>query len=363
MATSFASFRRRFWLAVPAIALSLNVWAGPTYTVINLGTLGAESEALAISNNGYIVGDSYDPAQQLRATLFTPGAAPSAFQVFSSQTLFSRAFGINDSGHAVGIAVAPAPLSDCCIHATLFTPSGPPVDLGTLGGSSSTAFGINNAGQVIGISSTSGDQNNFATLFSANASPVSLGAIGNQYSVAFAINDVGQAVGYSGVNQQFSFATLFNIGGNPVFLGMGAALGINNSGQIVGTSSETRHATLFSANGAPVDLGTLSGSTSTARAINESGLIVGDAVLAGNAVAHAAIFSTSGSPIDLNDLIDPLSGWELMYASDVNDAGQIIGFGVIGGQYRAFLATPVPEPGTLALIAIGLISVRRRTKK
>ena len=49
--------------------------------------------------------------------------------------------------------------------------------------------------------------------------------------------------------------------------------------------------------------------------------------------------------VDLNTLIDPLSGWELLDASDINDAGQITGQGLIGGQYHAYLLTPVPIPG------------------
>jgi hypothetical protein len=46
--------------------------------------------------------------------------------------------------------------------------------------------------------------------------------------------------------------------------------------------------------------------------------------------------------VDVNDLIDPLSGWELLDADDINDAGQIAGQGLIGGEYHAFLLTPIP---------------------
>ena len=45
--------------------------------------------------------------------------------------------------------------------------------------------------------------------------------------------------------------------------------------------------------------------------------------------------------VDLNTLIDPLSGWELLDAADINDAGQITGQGLIGGQYHAYLLTPI----------------------
>ncbi len=44
---------------------------------------------------------------------------------------------------------------------------------------------------------------------------------------------------------------------------------------------------------------------------------------------------------DLNSLIPAGSGWALSVARDINDAGQIVGEGVINGQQRAFLLTPV----------------------
>jgi hypothetical protein len=49
--------------------------------------------------------------------------------------------------------------------------------------------------------------------------------------------------------------------------------------------------------------------------------------------------------VDLNTLIAPLSGWELLDASAINDAGQITGQGLIGGEYHAYLLTPIPILG------------------
>ena len=65
--------------------------------------------------------------------------------------------------------------------------------------------------------------------------------------------------------------------------------------------------------------------------------------------------------VDLNTLIDPLSGWELVTAWGINDAGQITGYGLIGGETHAFLLTPVPEPATLVLIGFGAaaLAIRR----
>ncbi len=60
---------------------------------------------------------------------------------------------------------------------------------------------------------------------------------------------------------------------------------------------------------------------------------------------------------DLNDLIDPASGWTLRVATGINDSGQIVGVGAIGGHEHAFRLDPIPEPSTAVLLAIGAVSV------
>ena len=57
---------------------------------------------------------------------------------------------------------------------------------------------------------------------------------------------------------------------------------------------------------------------------------------------------------NLNSLIDPGSGWGLYSAQAINDNGQIVGYGNFAGQTEAFLLTPVPEPATMSLLAMGL---------
>jgi hypothetical protein len=50
------------------------------------------------------------------------------------------------------------------------------------------------------------------------------------------------------------------------------------------------------------------------------------------------------NPRDLNTLIDPLSGWRLHTASDINSQGQIIGFGTNSvGSSQGFLLTPLVD--------------------
>jgi probable HAF family extracellular repeat protein len=108
------------------------------------------------------------------------------------------------------------------------------VDLGTLGGSSSTAFGINNAGQVVGFSNPSSGPP-LAFLWTEAGGMVSLGALGGlvPFSSASDINDLGHVVGQTS------------------------------------TATNDNHAFLWTPAGGMVDLGTLGGTNSSARAINE----------------------------------------------------------------------------------------------
>jgi hypothetical protein len=65
----------------------------------------------------------------------------------------------------------------------------------------------------------------------------------------------------------------------------------------------------------------------------------------------------------LNSLIPPGTGWDLIYAMSINEAGQIVGAGLFNGgsATHAFLLTPVPEPSvTASLLIFQLISWRRK---
>ena len=73
----------------------------------------------------------------------------------------------------------------------------------------------------------------------------------------------------------------------------------------------------------------------------------------------------------LASLIPNASGWSGLNATGINDAGQIVGQGLIDVQEHAFLMTPiaeqVPEPGAMMVWGLGGLFVgavaraRRRT--
>ena len=91
--------------------------------------------------------------------------------------------------------------------------------------------------------------------------------------------------------------------------------------------------------GVGIQLGNLPGLTfSQVYAVNNQCLIVGAAY---GDLERRALVQWNGQLQDLNTLIPTNSGWSLEEARDINDRGQIVGYGRRQGQPRAFLLTPL----------------------
>ncbi len=75
-------------------------------------------------------------------------------------------------------------------------------------------------------------------------------------------------------------------------------------------------------------------------AINNHGQVVGWSAISPTSGLNHAVLWEGGDILDLNDLHDG-AGWDLRWANDINDAGQIVGWGRFNGYTRGFLLTPV----------------------
>ena len=87
------------------------------------------------------------------------------------------------------------------------------------------------------------------------------------------------------------------------------------------------------------DLGLFAGpySTTWGLGINDSGVVVGRSTF--QSTYHAFVYG-GGQIKDLNKLIPATSGWVLVEANGINNAGQIVGAGMHKGLEHAFRLTP-----------------------
>ncbi len=289
-----------------------------------------------------------------------------------------RAYAINELGHVAG----ETELRNGDHHAFRWTPDGL-TDLGTLGGPSSRAFGLNASNLVVGEAETAdgstvaciwrndepagiatggtvyavndsgamaGVVNEAAALWtSPESAPQSItarGAIG----IAFDLDPAGRVVGQAEAAEaedRVSRAFLFQNGVTAALADLGRGLSssaqaINRNGAIAGFFEPARgqtHAFLFDTNGLR-DLDTLNNAYSAAYGMNNKGAVVG-VMFNSPSDDDVAFLWSDGSMYNLNDLLDTRENWNLVEAWGINDAGQIVGYGIKNGTERALLLTPL----------------------
>ncbi|HVN21469.1 MAG TPA: hypothetical protein VMU05_21970 [Dongiaceae bacterium] len=118
---------------------------------------------------------------------------------------------------------------------------------------------------------------------------------------------------------------------------------INDRGQGVGISlnpATGRVEAFLEDAGKRTSLGTLGGSFSVARDINNRGEIVGGSLTKGDENFHSFLYRDHRL-YDLNQLLVGSSGeWELIQAVGINNNGEIIGIGAHLGEDRLVLLKP-----------------------
>lgn len=221
-------------------------------------------------------------------------------------------------------------------------------DLGTLGGTTSSANAINATGQIVGESTLSNDTAAHAFLFSAGHM-TDLGTLGGN-SAATAINATGDIVGNYISGYDGFFGTLYTgfrySNGNMNSLGLAGANGINATGQIAGArwtgdlfGNRSQHAVLYTPPSTVRDLDPQSGPNfSFATAINDRGQVVGNSNYQGG-----AFLWTPTTPGGTTGAIKNLAVGGDATAYAINDQGQIAGATSPGGD--AFLWTPTTPNG------------------
>lgn len=335
------------------------------YSLTILPTLQGESSARSINNAGQIAGWSYDTSihSYLYQIANVPVSHAALWTVNGELTTygnFSWANGINDKGQLVGKDVKANYVSFADSEPVSWQ-NGQRSILGLAG----EPVAINNLGAIVGSVPVNPASYTSSTYAMNWATGQALPGLGGLNSEANAINDAGVVVGdsqialacgtvcsSSALKQAPNHAVLWTDGQVRDLGTLGGvssqAFGLNELGHIVGQAQAqdgSIHAVRW-VDGQIQDLG-----LGRANKINELGQVVGV-----SGAKHAMLWQ-DGEAIDLDALVnDP--AWTLSRAMDINDSGIIVGEAISksNGNKRAFVLTTsaVPEPETGALMLLGL---------
>jgi len=320
--------------------------------IINLGTLGGyESVAAAVNDRGEVAGAALNSISDP-----FPGRYPDGeFFIFGNGTE-SHAFLWHD---------------------------GTMEDLGTLGGPDSAAFLLNERGQVAGA----GDVDFASNVVTGGptvhpflwqqgkmldlVADAPAGMFGGTYGSVSGLNDRGQVAGTMNLTGDLMWHSFLWDAGEITDLGtlggfMSTAVALNNAGHVVGNSDVTAiceacapgnqkqlHRPFFWRDGVMTDLGLPAGDTAgTAYSVNAKDQVVGRSDVCtkvnSNDTCDASIYHgflwEKGSLVDLQTLALPGSGLTVNDALNINDRGEIAGYGVLpNGDQHVVLLIPCDE--------------------
>jgi len=368
--------------------------ADPAYTISNLATLGGtRTQGNSLNNRGWAAGFSTYAGNADRHAVVWSGSGIRDLGTLGGANS-SVAWPVkNVAGLIAGISqtATPEPLGEnwsCSAffvsHATGFTCRGfawrgeQMRMLPTLGGNNGFAAGANNRGEITGWAETdqfdpscegagpgkSGQMLQFLpVIYGPGESEIrALPLIpGDSSGAATAINDHGQAVGISGSCDQAvgrrtaAHAVLWD-NGAVIDIGAGTLaapfwntpMAINEHGDVVGfagdpadASGGVTHAFLWTREGGMQLLNAGPGDNSTATGINAQRQVVGYFV-ASNGALHAFVWDALTGLRDLNDLKQADYPNVIALATDIDDAGAIIGRATdAAGTRIAVIATPL----------------------
>ena len=363
----------KFYFPVPtsgktffaALLLASSVGA-QTYDIRDIGTLGgANSRAYGVNAAGWVVGEAETTNGLVHAFLWKPEQGLTDLGTLGGD--ISRAYAVNDRGMVVGEAEN----SEGNLLAFVWTAQAGLTNLALPKGvRESYAYGINNYGTVAGAGDLEEGTRALVWTVDGPGTPPALASNGS--SMAYAVNDFGDLAGQGETGEPGAFISrAFFLSATGVLQQVGlctgewssAALAINQEGVCAGFAefAGATHAVLFQPTNGWQDLDTLDSVYSVAYGLNRQRHAVG-LFVASHEDEDRAFFWSDGHMVDVNERVESEEPWLLVEARALNDAGQIVGYGLRNERERAFLLTPRPgATGDSARVAI--TSPERGTRK
>lgn len=334
-------------MTIAALAGAAAFAFSQSYRLVDLGTLGGQSNAFALSDSGQMGGTATLADSHFSPVLFPETGTPQQLPSLASEREHV-VFAFDAAERPIGTAYT---LGAMGVQAFRLDPAGP-TPLGPF-----AARACNASGDIVGstrVLAADGMTLPVACVLRGGVL-TTLPSLGGRTSQALGIDDLGRIVGSSTTATEVAsrpclwlstgavvdLGTLGGNGGQAAAVQADAGTGVSTVvGHSISSADGLRHATKWRVNAAGavlsrVDMGVLrAGTSSYALSINQAGAAVGTSDF------HAVLFD-GGEVHDLNSLLAaPAPGWTLETAAAINGAGWIVGNGTLLGFPRAFALVP-----------------------
>jgi len=327
----------------------------PRFALTDIGELKEDTNtrAFAINKAGVVVGWSNN-----RAFLWRDGTLVNLNDLLpsGSEWRLDLASDINDHGQVVGCGQIGGPTVGFIFDVD---DSGAVESLAPLRSQWNTAPGyrLNNFGQVVGWIHNLNGPGTGAYVWD-RGTLLDLGSLGGDRTFAFDINEAGEIAGLSKTKDGHNRTFLWKNGEMrqlrpPAGYRASYAFGISR-GYLVGSAFDREEPDPLTRGGPEPSmwrgkkgaiLPTLGGIDGTAFAVNDRGWAVGFSdTRPCFSPPSRAFFFFEGATYALDDLAEVPEGWTLEHARDINNAGQIVGWGRFENRDRAYLMTPTYIP-------------------